>query len=224
MSTIASDVNVQAAALLTDPTQITFTHAVLLPYLRIAWRELEEALVANGIQDVEEKFTTAQTITANTTEWTGQPTDLLIPIELFERKVGGTVDDWELVKERQSDPFEVPQSKLENWWFAEGLIKFKGATENREVILRYQRELIVISSESTPLPVPGCISFLSFRTAGLIARVRGNKSRADDLDADASRHFDTLVGIKVKDEQATPVRPRRYAHGRRGFNSLLYRR
>jgi len=206
----------ESAALLTDPDKITFTYEAQLPYLRIAWRELEEALVANGIADVEEKFSLPSTITANTTEWVGQPIDLLVPLYMWERPVGGPLSSYETMEERESDPFEIPVAELENWFFKEGIIKFKGATTDREVILKYQRELITIVGQSTVLPVFGCGSFLSFRNAAILARSRGNRSRADDLDADATTHLGDSISTKVKNEQGTPVRPKPYGWARRG--------
>ena len=205
----------QAAALLNDPSRTTFTYADMLPYFKIAWRELQTFLVSNGITDVDEYTTTALTISADTKEWTNTPIDLLFPIKMWERAVGESVDDWVEMDERIPDPSEAQETELEIWYFKEGNIWFRGANSIREVILRYQRELTAIVSENTAIPVRGSISFLAFRTAGIIARVRGNKGRANDLDADAKMYLDSTVAAKVKDMQGDPVRPRRYGYTRR---------
>ena len=208
-----------AAALLNDPDKVTFTYAVMLPFFKIAWRELQTFLVSNGIKDVDEYTTAALTITTNTKQWTDTPTDLLFPIKMWERAVGESDEDWVEMEERIPDPSEAQETELEVWYFKEGDIWFRGADTDREVILRYQKELAAISSESTAIPVRGSISFLSFRTAGIIARARGNKSRANDLDVDAKMHLDSTIATKVKDEQGLPVRPRRYGFTRRASRS-----
>lgn len=204
-----------AATLLTDPNKVTFTYAFQLPFLLIAWDELQEALVANGIVDVDEVTSSPSTVAANTKEWTGQPSDLLFPKKLWEKAVGAADEEYYPLDERESEPDEASVETLENWWFREGYIKFKGATTSRSVIVKYQRELATITGESTVIPVLNVKNFLAFRTAAIIARARGNKSRADDLDADAKFHFDSIIGTKVKDAQGEPVKPKPYGWSRR---------
>jgi len=200
---------------LTDPNKVTFTYAFQLPFLAIVWDELEEALQANGVQDLVEMFTTPSTITTGTKEWSAQPIDLIVPLFMWERAVGGSDDSWEEMDERVVAPFEQQVTTLEVWYFEEGVITFRGATTNREVLLKYQRELVIITDENTIIPVAGVKSFLQFRTAGIIARSRGNKSKADSLDTDAAFHLGQILASKVKNGQVTPVRPRPYGFSRR---------
>ena len=208
-----------AGALLNDPDVVTFTYAAQLPFFKIAWRELQSFLLSNGITDVDEYTTVPLTITADTKQWTSTPTDLLLPIKLWERAVGGSDTDWVEMEEKIPDPADPQETELEIWYFKEGDIWFRGANENRQVIVRYQKELTAIVDEDTTIPVRGSISFLSFRSAGIIARARGNNGRANDLDADAKMHLDSLIAVKVKDEQGMPARPRRYGFTRRANRS-----
>ncbi len=219
MGLTADDVFDAAGALLNDPDKVTFTDAVQLPFLQISWRELQNFLLANGITDVDEFTTVALTITAQTQQWTSTPTDLLLPIKLWERAVGGSDQDWVEMDEQIPDPADPMETELEIWYFKEGDIWFRGATTNRQVIVRYQRELGAITGQASVIKVRGSLSFLSFRTAGIIARARGNKSRANDLDADAKMHLDNIISTKVKDEQGMPARPRRYGFTRRANRS-----
>ena len=138
---------------------------------------------------------------------------------MWERADGGSDEDWVEMDERIPDPGEAQETELEIWYFKEGDIWFRGANSAREVILRYQRELGAITGPASAIKVRGSLSFLSFRTAGIIARARGNTSRANDLDADAKMHLDSIIGVKVKDEQGSPVRPRRYGFTRRANRS-----
>jgi len=220
MSVTAGNVMDASAALLADPAKITFSYLYQIPFLRIAWEELQIYLVINGLVDVEEVTSAPVVITTGTKEWvSGVPTDLLTPLNLWEKAVGEPDTALVEMDEIRSDPNDSPDSELENWWFEEGRVKFKGATSDRSIVMRYQREIVPIADENTILPVLNVKSFLTFRTAAIIARVRGNKSRADDLDADSELHRENLIGVKVKDEQNTPVRQRRYAYSRRARRS-----
>ena len=215
MSVTAGACMDSSAALLADPAKITYTYVFQLPYFKIAWDELQESLVANGIVDVDEVTSSPATITAGAKEWTSAPADLLFPITLWEKAVGASDTEYKEMDERIADPSESPESELGIWSFSEGVVKFRGATTDRVVTMRYQRELAAIVGDATVLPVLGVKNFLAFRTAGLIARVRGNRTRANDLDADAGKHHDDVISTKVKDEQGTPVRPKRYGYSRR---------
>ena len=219
MAITANEVFEAAAALLNDPNQVSFTDDDQLPFLKVAWRELQTFLLSNGIVDIDELTTTPLTITADTKQWTSTPVDLLIPIKLWERAVGGSETDWVEMEEKIPDPADPQETELEIWYFKEGDIWFRGANSNRQVILRYQRELAAITGQASAIPVRGSISFLSFRTAGILSRACGNDSRADDLDADAKMHLDSVIATKVKDEQGMPARPRRYGFTRRANRS-----
>lgn len=217
MSVTAGQIMDRAAALLSDPSRITFTYTLQLPFLLIAWDELQEDLVSASIMDVEETTSAAISVTVGTTELTsGAPADLLFPLKLWERAVGGTDSDWEEMEEKESDPDEVAVDKLDNWWWSENVIKFKGATTTRQIKIRYQKELATIGSDATVIPVTNCKSFLSHRTAAIIAGTRGNKIKAASLDSKADVFRERLLSTKVKDMQDGPVRPHRYGASRRG--------
>jgi len=212
---IAGDIMDRSAALLSDPGKITFTYVLQLPFLMIAWDELQEELVANDIADVEEKTSTAITVTALTVELSSPPADLLFPIKLWERAVGGAEEDWVEMDEQEVDPADPKMVNLDVWYWEENLIKFRGATTNRQIKIHYQKDLAVIAGESTIIPVTNAKSFLSHRTAALVAETRGNKLRSASLHARGDYFLAKLTSTKVKDMQDGPVRPRRYGYGRR---------
>ena len=68
MAITANEVFEAAATLLNDPNQVTFTDADQLPFLKVAWRELQTFLLSNGISDVDEYTTTKLDIAADTKE------------------------------------------------------------------------------------------------------------------------------------------------------------
>lgn len=215
MTVIAGDIMDSSAALLSDPAKITFTYALQLPFLSIAWDELQEDLVSNGITDVDEATTLPIAVTAGTVHLSGQPDDLLFPIDVWERAVGGVAADWVKMTEKKPDPAYQAGETLDIWYWEENFIKFGGATSNREIKILYQKSLLEIANENSTIPVTNCKSFLSHRTAALIAETRGNKARAQVLHARGDYFLAKSATTKVKDMQEAPVRPRRYGYSRR---------
>jgi len=215
MTLLAGNIMDRSAALLSDPNKITFTYTLQLPFLTIAWDELQEELVANGIVDVEEKTSTAIAVNANVIELTSPPTDLLFPLKLWERAPGEIDEDWVEMQEAAVDPADPKIEILEVWYWEENIIKFRGSTANREIKIHYQKELASISGENTAIPVTNAKSFLSHRTAALVAETRGNKVRAGALHARGDYFLARIMSTKVKDMQDGPVRPKRYGYDRR---------
>lgn len=215
MALIAGSIMDRSAALLSDPSKITFTYILQLPYLALAWDELQEDLIANDIVDVEEKTSAAIAVNAGVVELVSPPTDLLFPLKLWERASGGIDTDWIEMEEEEVDPADAKIDILEVWYWEENLIKFRGSTANREIKIHYQKELATLSGENTAIPVTNAKSFLSHRTAALVAEARGNKDRAKNLHARGDYFLAQLTSTKVRDMQDGPVRPKRYGYSRR---------
>lgn len=226
MTVTAGNIMDRSAALLSDPSKITFTYTLQLPFLTLAWDELQEELVANGILDVQELTSSPITVTAGITDLSpvGQPADLLFPIKLWERAVGQTDNDWIEMVEKINDPGEVMQvTELETWYWEENAIKFRGAISNREIKIRYQKDLISIVSDTSIISVTNSKSFLSHRTAALVAGSRGNRVRAKELNERGDFYLAKVTSTKVKDSQNKPIRPRRYGYSRRTYGNLRRR-
>jgi len=216
MTVTAGDIMDRAAALLSDPSKVTYTYTLQLPFIAIAWDELQEELIANDVADVEEVTSTPIAVTVGTLDLTsGQPGDLLFPLEVWERAVGGAEADWVKMKEKTPDPSDAQVDTLEIWYWHENVIKFRGATTNRQIKILYQKDLITIVSGVTVIPVSNCKSFLSHRTAAIIAESRGNKARAVSLHQRSDYFLAKATTTKVKDMQDTPARPKRYGYSRR---------
>ncbi len=220
MSYTAGNVMDQVAALLTDPSKVTHTYALMLSYLKISWDELQEALLAKGIVDLDEKSAT-KTITAGIKVWnTDLPTDLLLPVKLYEKAVGALDTTYELMDQEEINPAEELGTTLEVWNWEEGEVKLRGATTDRVLLLKYQRELAAIASENTVLPVTVGKMFLTFRTAGIISEIRGNKTRAASFNGSAEYHLGKILGVKVRESQNVVVRAKPYGHSRRANRRL----
>lgn len=217
MTVTAGNIMDRSAALLSDPAKITFTYLLQLPFLLIAWDELQEELVSNGITDVDEVTSAPINVDVNTKILgnPGPPDDMLFPIDLWERADGGAEADWVKMVEKKPDPSDQAVESLDVWYWEDSTIKFRGATTAREVKIYYQKELITIDDDQTAIPVTNCKSFLSHRTAALIAETRGNRPRAQVLHARGDIYLAKAATTKVKDMQEAPVRPKRYGFSRR---------
>jgi hypothetical protein len=139
-------------SLLNDSQGNLFTDAVLLPYANSAYRKLQRAIGNAGgggfIQDdallvvtaVPQTDTSLQVAITDATAPPNQlPTDLLVPVKVWERPNGSTDDFLEMVDLSQHGglPSRVQDVTLSVWeWRADG-IYFLGATQDTQIRLRY---------------------------------------------------------------------------------------
>lgn len=208
MPIIASEVMLASAALLNDHTQRLYTNAKLLPYLKMAYKDLllEFTLLGNRLLD---EVSTDILVVAGTTVLTA-PSNLIQPLELHERDPDEN-GEWTPMREERWEPDATPGTTLIYWVWREEVIQFLGATTDREVRVKYKKTLNPIVDENSSIAVLDGDAFLSFRTAGLAARYSGeNYTRADQLDNEAGRALRLLTGRDVKRQQGVPVRRRRY--------------
>lgn len=200
---------------LNDSGAELFTNAVLVPFAKRAYDELQNKLALNGHQ-VGEEVSAAIDVPANTTVMPSLPSDLIEPIKLYERPDGSaSEDDWVLMEKQLNLQPEGAIEVLGVWDWRENEVKLRGATVAREVRLIYTKFQAAIVDQSTSLPVINCKPFLSARVAALAAgHIGGNAERAAYIQLDAKAALDDLLGISVKGDQGTPVR-RQPFRGRR---------
>lgn len=214
----AVSVILQASGLLNDAAQTLFTNTVMLPYLKIAFDELQ--IEMDGYQvPFEKKEAAPVTVNAGTTTMT-VPADLIRPIALLERDVGSTTpEDYSEMDETNWDPLITPQRKLGFWaWVGSGFI-FPAATTNRQVLLRYTAALTdLTTTPDVSVQVQRIHVFLQYRTAALAAElIMQDELRADRLNKAAEKSLDAVLRSAVRSRQAVPTRrrPFRYAWNRR---------
>ncbi len=207
-------------SLLNDAQGNLFTDAVLLPYANSAYRKLQRALGNAGgggfIQDDALLVVTAVTqpdtslqvsITDATAPPNQLPTDLLVPVKIWERRNGSTDDFLEMVDLTQHGglPSRVQDVTLNVWeWRADGLY-FLGATQDTQIRLRYLKAYPDFTDQEA----------IAYATAALAGWARGSPpaEKWDDAAADA---IEDLVSAAVRREQQS-ARRRRPFSARSGY-------
>lgn len=221
----AGQITSLARSLLNDAQGNLFTDAVLLPYLNSAYRKLQRAIGNAGgggfIQDdvllvvsaVTQIDPSAQISLSDASAPPNQlPTDLLVPLKLWERANGSTDDFVEMVDlTRHGGLPSLPQgSTLGVWeWRADGLW-FPGATQDRQIRLRYLKAYPDFTDATSPVLVRNAQEALAYATAALGAWARGSPL-AEKWDDAATDAIEDLVVAAVRREQQSGRRRRSFS-------------
>lgn len=211
----AAGVMDKSAAFLNDTGLTLYTYAVQLPYLKIANTELEQILISLGTQQQKVKTTTmSYTALASTITL---PTDLLVPLKLWDRESGSTIANWNPLTERDFEPEQDPVVGLTYWAYRNNNIYFSKSSTNRDVQIQYERMLSIVSSTSSNIDDYLLTNYLASRTAEMCARFIGmNETVANSIrDNEVGRASDALYSMLVLGEQGTPAR-------RQAMSSRIY--
>ena len=217
-------------SLLNDAQGNLFTDTVLLPYANSAYRKLQRALGNAGgggfIQDdvllvvpaVAQTDTSLQvSITDSTAPPNQLPTDLLVPIKIWERPNGSTDDFLELVDLTQHGglPSRAQDVTLSVWeWRADGLY-FLGATQDTQIRLRYAKAYPDFTDATSPVLIRSAQEAIAYATAAMAAWARGSPL-AEKWDEAAADAIEALVTNAVRREQQS-ARRRRPFSARSGY-------
>ena len=212
-------------SLLNDSQGNLFTDTLLLPYANSAYRKVQRAIGNAGgggfIQDdvllvvaaVAETDTSLQVSITDATAPPNQlPTDLLVPVKIWERPNLSTDDFLEMVDLSQHGglPSRVQDVTLSDWeWRADG-IYFIGATQDTQIRLRYSKAYPDLTDSTSPVLVRNAQEAIAYATAALAAWSRGSPlaERWDQAAADA---IEDLVVTAVRREQQSSRRRRPYS-------------
>lgn len=218
----ATAVLLQASGLLNDAAQTSFTNAVLLPYLKIAFDELQIALDGYQLPFVN-KAAAAVTVLATATTMTA-PTDMVRPTNLWERLLGSTIpEDYVEMNELNWDPKITPVREKNFWAWIGNAFFFPPSTTDRQILLEYVATLIDPA-------IPGADSvqlqrihvFLQYRVAGLAAKyIMQDDQRATGLDGDAFKSLDAVLRAAVRSNQSKPAKRKPFRHA---WNQRVRRR
>jgi hypothetical protein len=221
----AGQITALVRSLLNDAAGNLFTDTVLLPYANSAYRKVQRALGNAGgggfIQDDVLLVVTAVTavdpsqqvsITDATAPPNQLPTDLLVPIKIWERPNLSTDDFAEMVDVSQHGglPSREQDTTLSIWeWRADGLY-FLGATQDTQIRLRYAKAFPDFTDSTSPVLIRNAQEAIAYATAALAGWARGSplSERWDEAAADA---LEDLVAAAVRREQNSQRRRRPYS-------------
>lgn len=213
---LASDVMDEAASLLNDTAKERFTYAAQLPYVRRANEFLENLMIACGISIQRQTsaviLTPTSTVNLDLSAYAGYPSDMLLPIRLWERDGGATSQTFTLMTEKEWEPELIPTSSITYWTFRNNKIMTPGATSTRDIKVDYWREITAVTASGSNEEISGSKTYLAAKTAELCARYIGqNKDVADDLlGIEVGPAQDLLERIYIKNTQGTRARRRRF--------------
>jgi hypothetical protein len=222
----AGDVFDKARFFLNDTIGAQFTDEVLAPALGIAYEDLRLECEDNNIPFTN-ITSAAITVTAGVLDIGGPtgpplPVDLVEIVEMYER-IAGTTNDYMQMRRRNFLPkTQFQTTYLEVYTWQHQIINFVGATSNIQVKIDYVgQSLNRIIDANSEIAIYNSISFLSFRTAALAANYIGeNKTRSDELNAEAVRCIETMENIGIKNQQSISIRRRPFmsAYRQRGWS------
>ncbi len=221
-------------SLLNDAAGNLFTDAVLLPYVNAAYRKTQRALanVQSGsfltddvllvVPAVTQVDASAQVSITDATAPPNQlPTDLIVPVKLWERVNGSTDDFVEMTDLTDHDglPSQPQAETLDYWeWRADGLY-FLGATQDTQIRLRYQKAYPDLTDATSPVLIRQAQEALAYAAAAMAGAARG-APQAERWDAAAADALEDLVVRATQREQQTGRRRRPYS-SRTGFAPLM---
>jgi hypothetical protein len=212
-------------SLLNDSQGNLFTDTVLLPYANSAYRKVQRALGNSGggafIQDdvllvvtaVAQTDTSLQVSITDATAPPNQlPTDLLLPLKLWERPNGSSDDFLEMVDLSQHGglPSRAQDVTLSVWeWRADGLY-FPGATQDTQIRLRYMKAYPDFTDATSPVLVRNAQEAIAYGAAALAAWSRGSPlaQKWDDAATDA---IEDVVAAAIRREQQSSRRRRPFS-------------
>jgi hypothetical protein len=217
-------------SLLNDSQGNLFTDTLLLPYLNSAYRKVQRAIGNAGaggfIQDdvllvvaaVAQQDPSLQVSITDATAPPNQlPTDLLVPLKIWERPNGSSDDFAEMVDLTRHGglPSRDQDVSLSVWeWRAAGLW-FVGATQDTQIRLRYLKAYPDFTDSTSPVLVRNAQEALAYATAALAGWARGSPL-AEKWDDAATDAIEDLVNAAVRREQQSQRRRRPYS-SRPGF-------
>lgn len=208
-----SEIMLEAAGVfLNDTPRSLFTDAVLLPFLKRAFKDLLLELDKKGISQTSE-VSAAITIPASTTSMTTAgvlPADFISPTKIEERR-NGSSDLYTPMVEKDWESNILQTESLRYWAFREDDIKFPGATTIRQILLYYRKGLTVPVVLTNPLGLVNVENYLSAQTAGYAAKfILQSDTRAETIFGFATKALNDYLTIQVRGLQFQDNRRHRY--------------
>jgi hypothetical protein len=221
----AGQITALVRSLLNDAAGNLFTDGVLLPYATAAYRKVQRALgnIGSGTFLADDVLLVLPAVSAidpsmqvSITDATAPPnqlpSDLLVPLKLWERVYGSSDDFVEMtdLTNHGGLPSQAQDLNLKYWeWRSDGLY-FAGATQETQIRLRYQKSYPDLVDATSPVLIRNAQEAIAYFTAAMASAARGapQAARWDEAGADA---LDDLLVRATQREQHTGRRRRPYA-------------
>lgn len=229
----AGQITTLVRSLLNDAAGNLFTDGVLLPYLNAAYRKVQRelaniqsssSLTDNATLVVSAVASVDPSVQVGVTDATAPPnqlpSDLLVPVKLWERLNGSTDNFLEMVDltDHGGLPSRPQGVSLDIWeWRADGLY-FIGATTDRQVRLRYQKAFPDLVDATSNVLIRNAQESLAYFTAAMAAMARGSPL-AEKWDQAGTDALEDLI-IRATQREQQSVRRRRPYSWRRGYAPL----
>lgn len=221
-------------SLLNDAAGNLFTDTVLMPYTNAAYRKVQRALgnVQSGTLLSDDVLLVVTAVTAvdaslqvsisdSTAPPNQLPTDLLVPLKLWERCSGSSDDFVEMtdLTNHGGLPSQPQDTDLEFWeWRTDGLY-FIGATQDVQIRLRYQKSYPDLVDCNSPILVRNAQEAIAYFTAAMASAARGTP-QAERWDAAGVDALEDLLTRATQREQHTNRRRRPYTW-RSGYGPIF---
>lgn len=217
----------RSAALMNDSIQSVYTNDVVLPYLNVAFDELQEYFELNNVPVTNQSsavITVPHGVSAIGFGTTPPlPVNLIEIQSLYESEVGQSA--WSQMSPKSFvHPTKDEISAFIVYSWANNQINLIACNRDNDLKIDYVASVfptdLDIAQISTDFPIKNIKSYLAYKTAALCARYVGeNESRSDELNGLAQLALDRALGISTKSRQSilTRRRPFRAAFKSRGM-------
>lgn len=192
MSVQASVVLATARTLLNDDAATNWTDAALIPKLQQAHKELQIKLRRAAAPLMKNSY--SESITATYTGFASPPTDLVAPIQLWEKAPSDPVTNYALMTEADPLPINVIQGPTMVWWaWVQEVVTFVGSSAGREVLMVYWRALPLPAVNTDLIGFINGELYLAPRTAALAAGSVGQSAEMGALSTIADQSLTEVI-------------------------------
>lgn len=204
-----------ARTFLNDDLALTWGDPQLFPKLIQAHYELGLELRLNGVEVVlnQSARITVPIGTTNLVTAQLQPLNLIAPQMIAEGRVGEDIEFFTEMLRMTYLPLNDPTSELNYWSWRNESIIFLGATQARDILVRYIGTVLTPQRLSDDMGFAMAELYIGPRIASLAKQSVGLDNR--DLEELARMNLDKIMKANVLEDQR-PIRRKRY-RSRKGF-------
>lgn len=149
------------------------------------------------------------------------PTDLVAPMRLRERPNGSNCNAYRMHRKNDGLPWNFQiTNRLVNWDWAEDTLILRGAYQNMDVELKYERYLPALTTVGDQVPIRGVDNAAAYQVAYRFSKARGG-AVADNFGAEGQLELDFLVNRSMRERSRIKVRRQPFS-GRRGNRGRWY--